>query len=632
MPGSIGDPHDLEAPSAWVVRWAGLIPRAGRVLDLACGGGRHARFFASRGHPVEATDRDPAVLARLADVPGVAARCADLESGPWPYEGERFAGIVVVNYLHRPLFPHLLAALAAGGALIYETFAAGNERYGRPSNPRFLLHPGELWQAFGVNLRVLAFEQGLGKTLVAIESFGRLRSQGEVDTMVVICPNSLKRTWAVELTRFAPHLEVYIAESNRKSRRDGLATTRAAVVLINYESARNEIVALQAAGLALAVSLLAGVGIDEADRAVTEGSLLGGYRFHAYKTSEDEERRPEVVEIVGGDEEPIRAATIASEATNLARDWMNTPAGDKSPAALAAMMAEAAVEAGVESEVWDRARIEEEGLGAVLGVAAGSDRDPHLINLSYTPEEAAVHLALVGKGITFDTGGLSLKTPALMEEMKIDMSGAAVAVAATTAIARMGLPVRITCLAPLTDNAVGGDATRPGDVLRPVAGPTIEVLNTDAEGRLILADGLALARRAEPDLIVDVATLTGAARVALGDQIGAVFGSDTEVADRLLVAASRAGELFWEMPLAREYRKLLDSEVADIKNISGSRYGGAIVAALFLAEYAGDHPWAHLDIAGPARSRETSGELVKGGSGFGVRTLVELGREMAVEQ
>jgi leucyl aminopeptidase len=216
-----------------------------------------------------------------------------------------------------------------------------------------------------------------------------------------------------------------------------------------------------------------------------------------------------------------------------------------------------------------------------------------------------------------------------MEEMKDDMSGAAVVVAATIAIARLGLPIRVTTITPLTDNAVGGKATRPGDVLRPVAGPTIEVLNTDAEGRLILADGLSVMLRHEPDLIVDVATLTGAAHVALGDKIAAVFASDEGVAASVLGAASRAGEHFWELPLFEDYKKSIESDIADIKNISGGRYGGAIVAALFLSSYVGDSKWAHLDIAGPARSRETTGELVKGGSGVGVRTLVELARSLA---
>jgi leucyl aminopeptidase len=249
--------------------------------------------------------------------------------------------------------------------------------------------------------------------------------------------------------------------------------------------------------------------------------------------------------------------------------------------------------------------------------------------LDYQPEDAVGHLALVGKGITFDSGGLSIKPSSSMEEMKDDMAGAAAVTAATIGIARLGLPVRVTTITPLTDNAVGGDATRPGDVLRPVAGPTIEVLNTDAEGRLILADGLGLAMRYEPDITVDVATLTGAAAVALGKQVAAVFGSGPDVSARVLGAAEQAGEEFWELPLFRGYRKSLDSNIADIKNISGTRYGGAIVAALFLAEYAGEGPWAHLDIAGPARSQETSGEFVKGASGVAVRTLIELAKGMA---
>jgi leucyl aminopeptidase len=248
--------------------------------------------------------------------------------------------------------------------------------------------------------------------------------------------------------------------------------------------------------------------------------------------------------------------------------------------------------------------------------------------IEHTPDESTAHLGLVGKGITFDSGGLSLKTAQYMEEMKDDMSGAAVVAAATIAIARLGLPVRITTVVPLTDNAVGGKATRPGDVLRPVEGPTIEVLNTDAEGRLILADGLGIVRRFQPDLIVDVATLTGAAHVALGDKVAAVFASDDEVAASLLGAASRAGEQFWQLPLVKEYKKSLESEIADLKNISGGRYGGAIVAALFLSSYVEGEKWAHLDIAGPARSRETAGELVKGASGVGVRTLIELARSM----
>ena len=399
---------------------------------------------------------------------------------------------------------------------------------------------------------------------------------------------------------------------------------------ISFESVRaSSGNAIRKAKTERVVTLLAQVGIDAATVAVTEGSTLGSYQFRDYKTDADDAIDATVIELVGADTDELAAASIAAEATNLARDWINTPAKDKAPEVYSRRIEEMAGAAGLDVEVWDLDRIKEEKLGALLGVAAGSDRDPRVVTLSYSPEAATAHLALVGKGITFDSGGLSLKSAAFMEEMKDDMSGSAVVAAATIAIAKLGLPIRVTCITPITDNAVGGDATRPGDVLIPVDGPTIEVLNTDAEGRLILADGLSLAKRHEPDLTIDVATLTGAARVALGDKISAVFGSDGEASAKVLEAASRAGEHFWEMPLFKEYRKSIDSSIADIKNISGSRYGGAIVAAVFLAEYAGDGPWVHLDIAGPARTRKTTGEHVKGASGVGVRTLIEVARAMA---
>jgi leucyl aminopeptidase len=367
--------------------------------------------------------------------------------------------------------------------------------------------------------------------------------------------------------------------------------------------------------------------LDGATRAVVEGAALGSYQFRSYKT-EGDPIDIESFEMVDADSELVAQTLLTTNATILARDWVNTPALDKAPEHLAGLIQEAASAAGVSVEIWDGARIEKEKLGGLLGVAAGSNRPPRLVILEYRPDGATGHLGLVGKGITFDSGGLSLKTAALMEEMKDDMSGAAVVSAATIAIAQLGLPVRVTAVTPLTDNAVGGSATRPGDVLRPVSGPSIEVLNTDAEGRLVLADGLGIVRRYEPDLVIDVATLTGAAHIALGDKIAAVFASDDAVAHEVLEAAARAGEMFWRMPLFQDYKKALESDIADIKNISGGRYGGAITAALFLSHYTGDLPWAHLDIAGPARSRETAGDQVKGASGFGVRTLVELARSM----
>ena len=337
------------------------------------------------------------------------------------------------------------------------------------------------------------------------------------------------------------------------------------------------------------------------------------------------------VDIVGADDS-LGLYSIRAEATNLARDWVNTPGKDKSPESLAQLIADAASGSILDVEIWDRPKIVSESLGALLGVAAGSDRDPRVVILKYRPDGAKRHLALVGKGITFDSGGLSLKPAKSMEEMKDDMSGAAVVAAATIGAAKLQIPLNITTIAPLTDNAVGGDATRPGDVLRPLDGPTIEVLNTDAEGRLILADGLGLSRTFDPDVTIDVATLTGAVSVALGRELAAVFSSDDETAELVLASASRAGEPFWRLPLHRNYRRTLDSNVADIKNVSGSRYGGAIVAALFLAEYAGAGPWAHLDIAGPARSRKTVGELVEGASGVGVRTLLDVANSLAQPQ
>lgn len=379
-----------------------------------------------------------------------------------------------------------------------------------------------------------------------------------------------------------------------------------------------------------AVCLLGLIPVDGAVRAVVEGVALGSYQFRSYKTAEEETIRPSSIDVVGASQDEIDLTLIGCEATNLARDWANTPALDQSPEDIATAILEAAEGVSIDVEIWDLEKIKEEKLGALLGVAAGSSRPPTLVVMRYSPEGATKHLGLVGKGITFDSGGLSLKTATFMEEMKGDMAGGAAVAAAAIAIARLALPIQLTAIIPFTDNAVGGNATRPGDVLRPVSGPTIEVLNTDAEGRLVLADGLGLVQRFSPDLIVDVATLTGASKVALGDRIAAVFGSDSGVADRILQAASRAGEDFWEMPLFKDYRKALDSTIADIKNISGSRYGGAIAAALFVSEYAGDGDWAHLDIAGPALWRETAGEHVKGASGFAVRTLIEVASGLAV--
>jgi leucyl aminopeptidase len=287
--------------------------------------------------------------------------------------------------------------------------------------------------------------------------------------------------------------------------------------------------------------------------------------------------------------------------------------------------AAAAMPGSVAVEIIDEVEAAERGFGGLLAVNAGSDQPARMLVLRYAPDGAQRSIALVGKGIVFDSGGLSIKAANMMEEMKTDMAGAAAVIGAVKAIAELGLAVGVVGITPLTENLTGGSAQRPGDVLRAYNGKTIEVLNTDAEGRLVLADGLALAAEMEPDLIVDVATLTGASKVALGASIAALFGNDEGAIADVEAAAAFAGEKVWRMPLEAEYRSAIDSTIADMKN-TGDRYGGAIHAALLLNEFVADRPWAHLDIAGPARAAKADHYITPGGTGFGVRTLVALAR------
>ncbi|MBT8207843.1 MAG: leucyl aminopeptidase, partial [Acidimicrobiia bacterium] len=326
--------------------------------------------------------------------------------------------------------------------------------------------------------------------------------------------------------------------------------------------------------------------------------------------------------------EIARGSAIAA-GTTLARDLVNEPPIGKPPVEMA-RIAESLIAEGspLQVKVYDENESLEERFGGLLGVAAGATNPPRMVVFDYQPDDAVGFVAFVGKGIVFDSGGLSLKPPAAMETMKTDMSGAAAVFGAIRAIAELGLPVRVMGIAPITENMPSGSATRPGDVLTIRNGKTIEVLNTDAEGRLVLADGLSLAAEAEPDLIVDVATLTGACAVALGPRVGGLFANDDEAAARVEAAAKRAGEDVWRLPMPAEYRKLIDSPIADMKN-TGGRYGGAITAALLLKEFVGEIPWAHLDIAGPARSSDAENYVTKGGTGFGVRTLVEIAASFA---
>ena len=366
------------------------------------------------------------------------------------------------------------------------------------------------------------------------------------------------------------------------------------------------------------------------DRAVAEGALLGSYRFTAFRSGDSGKAPLATVLLPGVDETTLAHATAVAEAVVRARDWVNTPAADLPPAELATQMTAAAEAAGIDVEVLDEADLTEGGYGGILGVGRGSANPPRLVRLTYRPDQASAHLAIVGKGITFDTGGLSLKPPEAMIGMKTDMAGAAAAAAALVAIATMRLPVSVTVYAALAENMPSGTATRPQDVLRMYGGTTVEVLNTDAEGRLVMADALVRAGEESPDLLVDVATLTGACMVALGMRVAGVMSGDDSVAATVKAAADTAGESVWPLPIPEEMRGKLDSHVADIANI-GNRYGGALQAAAFLKDFVADGiAWAHLDIAGPARNTEGPyGYTPKGGTGFGVRTLVALAEQMS---
>jgi leucyl aminopeptidase len=363
-------------------------------------------------------------------------------------------------------------------------------------------------------------------------------------------------------------------------------------------------------------------------QALAEGLALGGYEFSAFKSDPEPSALTHVVLVGGGGkrtETAIARGVVLADAVHWARDLVNTPGGSLTPAKLAQQAAATGTKTGFEVTVWDEKDIRKERLGGLLGVNRGSKQAPRFLRLEYAPDKPRGTVALVGKGITFDSGGLSLKPAEGMVGMKGDMGGAAAVLGAFRAIATLGAKVRVLGFIPITDNMTGGDATRVGDVLTIRNGKTVEVLNTDAEGRLILADGLSLASEAEPDAIVDLATLTGACMVALGDRIAGLMGNHQGWLDQVQAAADAVGEPVWPLPLPPYLRKKLDSDVADLKNITSTRYGGALAAGMFLQEFVADGiPWAHLDIAGPSDASDEEGEVVKGGTGFGVRTLVEL--------
>ncbi|CAN5382152.1 leucyl aminopeptidase [soil metagenome] len=403
-------------------------------------------------------------------------------------------------------------------------------------------------------------------------------------------------------------------------------------------AATRKIRGLASFALALPVSDLADV------RAVLEGAALGAYDYTAYRnTSLDARQLGANFVVISTTLEGAAAAAAAAretaKAVYLVRDLVNEAPRDLFPESLVERVRAAAEGLPVALRVWEVAELEADGFGGILGVGQGSTRGPRLVRVSYEPERASTHLALVGKGITFDSGGLSLKSPASMIGMKNDMTGSATVLAVTLAAAALGLPIRITAWLCLAENMPSGAAIRPGDVLTIHGGRTVEVLNTDAEGRLVLADGLVAASEELPDAIIDVATLTGASVTALGNRYVGTLGDDGLVAT-VIESARAVGETLWPMPIPAEFRPMLNSDIADLQNMKpGNTAGGMLIAAAFLREFVGKTadggaqiPWAHLDIAGPAiNGGEGYGFTLKGPTGVTVRTLLDVAEKLSAQ-
>ncbi|HEY2195461.1 MAG TPA: leucyl aminopeptidase [Actinomycetospora sp.] len=377
-------------------------------------------------------------------------------------------------------------------------------------------------------------------------------------------------------------------------------------------------------------------GLDLA--AAVEGTVLGSYAFTDYRSAPDDPAR--TVAFLGGtggsggagerEHATIADAAMTARAVCAARDLINTPPNDLYPAEFARRARDMAETVGLQVEVLDESALAEGGYGGILGVGGGSSRPPRLVRLRHTHPDATKTVALVGKGITFDTGGISIKPAANMDHMTSDMSGAACVIATVCLAAEQNLPVNVTATVPMAENMPSGTAYRPGDVLTMYGGKTVEVLNTDAEGRLILGDAIVRACEDDPDYLVETSTLTGAQVVALGSRTAGIMGSD-ELRDRVAAAAVGAGEGGWAMPLPEELRGDLDSRIADIANVTGHRFGGMLVAGLFLREFVADGvPWAHIDIAGPAfNTGGPHGYTPKGGTGLPVRTLAAVLADVA---
>ncbi|MCW2737641.1 leucyl aminopeptidase [Nocardioides sp.] len=404
-------------------------------------------------------------------------------------------------------------------------------------------------------------------------------------------------------------------------------------------------VAARSVSNAASVALALPSETPELIEAVVEGHRLGGYTFTAYKSKQSEATEPTDVVVlspVARRAEAVAAlerAEILADAVVLCRDWVNTPPKDCTPPLLADLVAAAhrAVTKGrgapkVTLEVFDHERLAEMGCGGILSVGSSSESPSRLAKLTWAPKDAVAHLALVGKGVTFDSGGLTIKPSSSMVNMKGDMAGAASVVAATLAIARLGLPIRVTAFAPMAENMVSATSTRPGDVITMHNGTTVEIANTDAEGRMLLGDALSLAVEEKPDVVLDIATLTGHMQLALGDKVGAVMGTDDQV-PAVLAAGAAAGEQHWRMPIPEEMtERIHSSKIADLLQHDWVRWGGGLYASAFLREFTDGLPWAHLDIAGKEMNTGSPyGHVPSGATGFGVTTLVEFARALAAD-
>jgi leucyl aminopeptidase len=399
----------------------------------------------------------------------------------------------------------------------------------------------------------------------------------------------------------------------------------AAVRTLKEKSIRSFTFALPENGVA------AGIPANDAVRAVVEGAFVGNFDPDYYKSDRKDQKIDALTIVVQGDPKPLesamQASRIVAESQNFTRDLVNEPSNRMTPTMMAERAKKMAAEVGLTCEAYGADKIRQLKMGAFWGVAQGSDEPPALIVLRYEPEGAAkdVHLGLVGKGVTFDTGGISIKPADGMEKMKYDMAGAATMIGVMRAIALLKPKVKVTAIVCATENMPSGKAQKPGDVQIAMSGKSIEIINTDAEGRLILADGLCYARQLGCTHLVDAATLTGAVVVALGYVNAGIFASDDQMYERFANANKQAGEKMWRLPLDDEYKEIIKSNIADIVN-SGGRYGGAISAAMFLKEFAEDTPWIHLDIAGTAWMEEAKPWIAKGPSGIALRSLVEFVR------